>query len=692
MKYTNILLAAVFISASSLCQQMTDPLLKSESVSTLFSLTPKEIKKKTEQSIQEIKKIIADVVAIPAKQRTFENTIVPIDRASNFSDAYILFQVCQVLKDMSCDTDVRDAAREALSEIRTILSIPTIGPGELTGSPEIYKAFNEYVQGNGKTEALEYDQRRYLQELKTRLARAGYQLPQKERVRLAQLKKEIEDLCNLFSKNIAEDKSFLLFSKKELSGLDDVFLDGLEKKEGKYVVKVSGHEYYKVMRWCAIEETRKRLWKKSFEKAYPENDLVLKKIIKKRDELAKLLGYKSFAHFDLANQMTKTPERVEAFFESLTKQAEKKLEKEFKRLTKELPDSVVLTKDGKLKPWDNRFLGRWYSSRWYDVDEEKVAEYFPLEHVLAKIFELCEKLFGIRLELVAQSKLWHEDVMLVEVSLQKNGIVVGYVGLDLYKREDKFANARCYNIVPPVVINGKPNPAMAVVLMNFSKPKDEKPMSLRRVQVECLFHEFGHMIHHLLGATRLASFAGMNVIFDFLEMPSQMLEQWAEEIDDLKTFSKHYKTGEPMPNELVEKIRVKDQGRSFGWRVCSRSAFSLIALEFYKEGEAKDLDMISDQINKKFMPVFDYSAPSYGHASSLHYTIYGPKCYCYLWSHVAASDVFEHIRANLKREPEIGKRYVNQVLRFGGSKDPNELLKNFLGREVSDKAFQKYFA
>ena len=265
---------------------------------------------------------------------------------------------------------------------------------------------------------------------------------------------------------------------------------------------------------------------------------MLKEIIAKRDQLAQVLGYESYAAYDIDEQMAGNPQTVQAFLDTLLAQVQKKADQEFTQLTQVLPDSVVLTPEGKLLPWDNNFLQNWYKIKYLLVDEKKVAEYFPMEKTVAGLLSIYEKFFSLKFKEIPLSTLWHKDLVVLAVYPAGKDTLLGYFILDLYPRPFKYTHA-CHATIIPATYNqdGTQNVALSVVIANFPRGTADKPSLLERKYVETFFHEFGHALHALLGRTKMASQAGAHLKTDFVEMPSQMLEEWLEDKDILKMIS-----------------------------------------------------------------------------------------------------------------------------------------------------------
>ena len=311
-----------------------------------------------------------------------------------------------------------------------------------------------------------------------------------------------------------------------------------------------------------------------------------------------------------------------------------------------------------------------------------------MEDTLKGMFDIYETFFNLRFEIAPTSEFWHEEVKLAKLFDKDTNQLLAYLLLDLHPRAHKYQHAAHFGLLSGITYEGKDLPAVSFVVANFPKSTANKPSLLKRSQVKTLFHEFGHALHSILGRTRIASFAGTNTKTDFVELPSQLLEEWLWDADILKGLTKHYQTGESLPDEQIEKIiALKQFDTGFFWQL--QSYLAKISLEYYKEGVQKDLyEIVQRLYNETIKNSFaDPETHLYAHFG--HLTHYGARYYSYIWSEVLTMDAFEEIKKHGLLNPEIGKKYVDKILGFGGSKDPNELLKDFLGRESNDEAFIK---
>jgi len=435
------------------------------------------------------------------------------------------------------------------------------------------------------------------------------------------------------------------------------------------------------------ENTRKNLTIAFNNRAYPENMPVLEAIVAKRDELARAVGFRSYAHLDLDDQMAKKPERVQQFIAELAAKASTKEAQEYRYFTDNLPEGVTLTADKKIKPWDRAYIVAQYKKKFFDVDEHEIAAYFPMEKTIKGLMSIYEQFMNIKLREVPVTGLWHPDVRMIEV--YSDGMLRGYLLLDLYPRENKYSHAASFTMVSTILDeSGKPTPAVDVVVANFPKSTPTKPSLLNHRDVETFFHEFGHAIHTILGTTELASFSGTHTKTDFVEMPSQMLEEWLWDPAMLKKISSHYQTGRPMPDELIEK-KIALKNLDSGGHVLRQLYLSRISLDYFKEGAKKDLVGIAKNLYREFRKHMVYEPAYHEQAAFGHLGDYGAKYYGYMWSQVFALDMFSIIKQVGLLNPAIGTKYVREILAKGGSFDPNILLKNFLGREPNQEAFLK---
>ncbi len=659
-------------------------LQKFSDVSSVYALFPKtveDIQDRANRAIEDSQKELDALLAIPHSERTFANTALAYDRlGSHFG---ILCSPISVTKMVTNSDEMRQAAQEA------ILKIQGFAVDAFTNT-EIYNAFKGYLDGNKKNETLSAEEQYFLDETMRGFVHSGLALPEKELEALKVVKKELAKLSLQFSTNIATDKSSITVTRDGLKDLSDEFIDGLKTVDGKYVLTCDYPTYFEVMQYCGVESTRRGLYLAFNNRAYPANVGVLEEVIAKRDDLAKKIGFESYAHLDLDSEMIKSPKRAQQFIDDLLSKVAAKEEQEFKRLISDLPEGMKLTDKGTIAPWNFSFASAYYKKKHFDIDSRKIAEYFPMEKTVDALFDIYQKFFSLSFTQEKAKGLWDEDVTLIKVSDKESGTLLGYVFMDLYPRPNKYSHACHCGIVSAIEWEEKGaihhRPSVAVVIANFPKSTATRPSLLKHGDVTTFFHEFGHGIHALLGSTKLASFSGTATKTDFVEMPSQMLEEWMWNRDILKSVSSHYQTGKHLPDALIDKmvaLKKFDSGH-FVQRQC---CLAMLSLSCFTEGAKKDTSELWQHIITTHSPHLQFESEGHFQASFGHLMGYGSGYYSYMWSKVFALDLFSEIRKQGLLNTEIGMKLRKQVLGKGGSVDPNILLRDFLGREPNQNAF-----
>ncbi len=412
--------------------QITD----AQSVVALFPQTPDDIHKRVDLYMAQVKKDLDALVDLPDEQRTFANTAQALDTIGGLSNMALTSNMIHALKEVHPDAAMREAAESAMQKIQAFWI------DEVSNNKKLYQAFKSYAQNNAPHEQLKPAQMYYLQEGLKGFKRAGLDLPDDELAQLSTLKKELANICMQFSTNISQDDSSITATKEELQGLDDDFLTCLQRTDdGAYRLGVDYPTYFNVMEHCTVENTRKRLHDAFNNRAYPQNEAILKNIIALRDDFAHRLGFASFAAYDLDEQMVKTVARAENFLHDLRTKSDHKVKAEIAQFLSALPDSVSLTPDGKIKPWDFAFAQAQYKKKHFDIDETKIAEYFPMDATIDGLFAIYKQFFGIDFEQIPVTGTWHEEVKLIAMYSADHAILHGYIFLDLHPRPNKYSHA-----------------------------------------------------------------------------------------------------------------------------------------------------------------------------------------------------------------------------------------------------------
>ena len=648
-------------------------------IPSLFPKKAKEIEDRVQQSIQEAQKVVDTIVEIPLGHRTFENTARALDTLDHRSPLAITGNVVSTLKHVSPDESIRNACQDA------ILKISQFALENIENNKALYEALKEYAQGNAQREALSDEEKYFLQHTLENYKRRGLELPEEELKKVRELENQLTELSLKYETNIATDNRSITVTKPDLEGLDDDFIKNLKKTaQGQYTLGIDYPTYTAVMKHCSVEPTRKALYKAYVNRAYPANEQVLRAIINKRNELAHLLGFNSYAYLNLDSTMAKNPGYVVEFLHTLLEKAAIKESKDYKVLTEQLPPSVHLNSDGKINPWDTAFLKAWYEKNHYNLDDRTIAEYFPMEHTIDGLMKIYAQFFNLAFETKPITGLWDKSVMLMSVTDKTNGTLLGYLLLDLFPRANKYNHA-CQTSIIPTLFDG--GPGLGMIIANFPPSTPQKPSLLKRDDVECFFHEFGHAIHSLLSKTKLGAFASLNVKIDFVEAPSQMFEQWMSDKDILHMISHHYKTGQPLPDNVIDTI-IALKNLASGFTVLTQGFYALLSLGYY----GGPCDNLYDFMRTTFATIpfhTKFDEDNHMYCAFGHLTGYGACYYSYLYSKVIAIDIFSKIKPQGLLNGEVGRHFSDIVLRPGGSKEPAQMIKEFLGREPNQDAFLK---
>lgn len=653
-------------------------------LATLFALSPDDIKKYLEEYKKEAEKSIQAIIAVPSAERTFENTARALDLLS-ISNLSILAKICSLLSVLSTDEKIRKAAQEATLEIEQFF-IEQVG-----NNRALFLAFQEYAEGNAQKEQLSNEQTYFIQETLKSFLREGLNLPDDKRAQIAALKKELARLALEFEQNVSDDFRTIAFSAQELEGVDATFLASLKKNaEGLYLVDVTAPSKYMMLDRCHVESSRKKFWLEYLDRACPANKEVIKKLIEKRHELAQLLSFDTYSAYELSDTMAKNTPTVSAFLQSILAKAKPIMLAEFNQICSEIPDQVILNSDGKITAWNLPFAANQYKQKKFALDDMEISPYFPVQHTLNALMKLYGTLLDVRIEPITVNGLWHADVMTLAVSDNATNKCIGYLILDLYPRPHKYAHAGCAASLIPAIIkqDGSMPPAAVVIIANFPQGTADKPALFTLKDVSTFFHECGHALHNLLGRTALASQSGTHVKIDFVEVPSQLFEEWIYNQDILRMISCHYQTEKPLPEELIEKI-VQNKKFQQADHACRLVFNALKSLDFFTQYPIQDLDALSTILQHEALPQETTEPDWHYYPAFVHLAGYGSCYYCYLWSLVYAKDIFETFKQEGLLNKTTGKRLKECILSKGGSAEPMELLVNFLGRQPNQDAYIK---
>lgn len=623
-----------------------------------------------------LEKDLAALIAIPQAERTFENTIMGYERAfDNYGNA---LGMSGFLSYVSTDKQFRDAANDLQMQISQYMV-------DVATRRDVYKAIREYTDTNPRLDPV---QAKLVKEMLIGFKNSGMDLNDADLEKFKALNKEKAEYIIKFDKNIQEYKDPLAVTQEQLRGLGEDYIQKLSKTDdGKYLVTLDYPDYVPFMQNADDEQARKELEFKFNRRGGQENVELLEKTLTLRREIARLLGYKNHAELRLEDRMAKNPKTVMAFL--------KDLQKKLKPLGKKEDKEMIAYKNSKTGK-NSRTLYSWESGYWsnkfrkenLELDSEKIKEYFPSQVVIDGMLDLFGGVFGITFEPV-DIPVWHPDVKAFKIKDKASGELVAYFYMDLYPREGKYKHAACFGLVEgEEKQDGTYQIPFVAIVANLNKPSGDTPSLLKHSEVETLFHEFGHVLHNALTKAKYSAFSGTSVSWDFVEAPSQMLERWAWDPQVLKKISKHYKTGESLPDDLIKRmIAAKNFGA--GGMYLRQDFFAQYDMTLHTADTMPDTTKLYFELTKKIrgLPLTKGTIPqaSFGHIMGG----YDAGYYGYLWSEVIAEDFFGEFKKNGIFNPETGLKFRREILEKGGTLDEEKMVENFLGRPADNKPFLK---
>ncbi|ODV87852.1 hypothetical protein CANARDRAFT_26052 [[Candida] arabinofermentans NRRL YB-2248] len=635
-----------------------------------------------------------DKIAAAFEFASIDTVIKPIADLENKQS--LLTNQLSFYQHVSSSKELRDASNESDQKMRTF--------GIESGLREdVYKSINKVYLATKDDTTLNAETKRFILKLNKQYERNGLALPKETRDKIKDIKQELSTLALNFSKNLGEETESITFTKDQLIGVPadvvDQFKTVEEDGETKFKMSFKYPDLFPVLKYASNPATRKAAFCGDQNKV-PENADILIKAVKLRAQLSQLLGYKNFSEYILEERMAKLPETVMNFLEDLKVKLSPLGKKEIEVL-KSLKASDLKSKglsaDDGYYVWDQRYYHTMMLEKDYQVDEVKIAEYFPMQNTIVKMLSIYETIFNLKFnEIENTSKLyntWHEDVKQFAVwkmDNEKDPEFVGYIYFDLHPREGKYGHAANFGIGPGYtdLASGKRNYPVTSLVCNFTRDTKQKPSLLKHDEVVTFFHELGHGIHDLLGKTAYSRFSGTSVSWDFVEMPSQLLEYFCWSEAQLKFLSSHYLTGEELGSELITSLIASKNvnGALFNLRQLHFGLFDM-TLHTSKDGEV-DVYSLWNDMREEICLLSNGGAITKGFGSFGHLMGgYASGYYGYLWSQVFAADIFY---TKFKKDPlniDSGLQYRDKILARGGSRDEMDNLIDFLGREPNSDAF-----
>ncbi len=565
---------------------------------------------------------------------------------------------------MHPDEDIRAAADACRSSLTPIFS-------ELNMSRPIYERMSAVDLSRADA-----DTRRSVDKYLLTFKLSGVDKDEETRARIKALNEEIFEIGQEFERNIREAVEVMeLDSVEQLAGLPQDYIDAHPPNEdGKIEINTTYPDLFPFMDYAESDALRRQLLGLFNNRAYPENDAVLMKLLEKRYELAQLLGFDNYAQLVTADKMVGNPERVETFLDELTSYTEEAQQAEYDVLLARLrqiePDAE------KVESWQRRYLMEKVTTEQFEVDSKLVREYFNFNDTREGILTMVQDLFRVQFK-PWDTEVWHEDVTAHE--MWDGERLIGRFYLDMHPRDGKYQHAAVFP--RRTGISGVQAP-VATLVCNFPEGDD----LMQHDQVVTFLHEFGHLIHNLFaGHHRWDNVSGINTEWDFVEAPSQMLQEWVWDYETIEPFARN-SDGEPIPRELLDRmIAARDFGLGLGTR--RQLSYAALSMALYNRSpEGLDIKALSDEITARYT-AFDPMPDGHFFASFGHLNGYSAIYYTYQWSLAIATDMFTRFQEEGLRNVETAGEYRDMVLAQGGAKPAAELVTDFLGREISFKPY-----
>ena len=594
--------------------------------------------------------------------RRVDDWLLALDNMSGLSTVY---------EYLHPDQSVRQQSSECARRLNDLFS-------DFMLSGALYDALQHIKIARSDQHANRY-QDKILREFKL----SGANRDQPTRARIRQLRAEILEIGQQYSRNIREDRLSIKVPLDDLTGLPEDYLEHRKQPDSQLIeISTDYPDYQPVMQYAENDALRLRVLKLFLSRARDANTSVLQNLINKRHEIASVLGYHNYAQLTLEDEMIGTPENARAFINEISKIAQTASKKDYQilldTLRKTQPEANVVGN------WQQHYLSNIVRQERFDLDRKHVRTYFRYERVKRGIFQLTRDLFGLKIRAV-DAPVWHSDVEAYE--LYDGQQLLGRFFLDMHPRPNKYQHAAHFGIRTGTQQRQLP---MAVLACNFPvDPSHADGAFMEHGQVETFLHEFGHLLHSILGGQQTWSLlSGIATEHDFVEAPSQMLEEWIWDADSLRGIAINDE-GEKLPLEIIKKMR---QARKFGrglW-VRNQMFYAALSLHYYSEQPSK-LDLLEDMVRLQndYSP-FQYVPDTHFYASFGHLYGYAAAYYTYMWSLVIAMDMFSEFEKSGLRDTAMAMRYRRTVLEPGGTQDAAVLVRNFLGRDYNTHAFKHF--
>jgi len=678
-----------------------------------FDLSPTAIQSLAAEIETEINAVMDAIAGLPEDARTTNTVLLPLVQLEQRLSA-LENSVC-LLQNVSPDKAVRDASHAAEVQLRKHAV-------EVSMRKDVYRVIKSYAEAHCDADALDAEWRRYLEFTLRDYRRAGLDLEDAKYEEIKAIKKRMSEIASEFAKNLNEENTVFILEEDELKGMPADWMsarlirdgDGDDDEAttaaavGKYRVSLKYPDLFPILQKCLIEKTREKMLRAHNSRCMKENTPIMEELVKLRYQQAQLLGKANHASHVLEIRMAKNPKMVWDFLHDLNAKMQPLADKDLQALLalkKQEKEAAQQAFDGVIHEHDFRYYCTLREEKEFAIDKESLRVYFPIQTVIDGALQIYQTLLGLKFLPVpsdeSQFLLWHSDVQLYQVQDTRTQELFGYFFLDLFPREGKYGHACKMTLQTGCNIYGDDGSVVGTqlpintLLCNFPKPTDDKPSLLSHDDVVTFFHEFGHCVHQLIGRTALSRFAGTAVERDFVEAPSQMLENWCWKAKSLNLMSGHFEdNNKKIPVDVVDALS-KSKNANCGLLTKRQLYFGILDQTMHTVEDDKGIDtqQLCYELQPKILGIEAQKdtnfVASFGHLAGG----YDAQYYGYMWSEVYSADMFHSVFCangdDSLLDVQNGLNYRNKILAVGGSRDAMDSLKEFLGREPNNIAFLK---
>lgn len=656
-----------------------------------FERTPEEVKSYADRALADADAALAQIGSQDPAQATFASTLVALDNAMH--QVVNTINRIYLLKDVSTDAAVREAAEEQV----TRMSQWAVGVIYREDLHRAIKGFADLHEAGRRTQ-LRGEDLKLLSDTMRDYRRAGMTLDKATRDRVEAMRKQLTELETKFSTNIVSSRVPIEFQEAELAGVPELFMSQFRAKAaemgkpaGAAVVMANvTPQVMAVMQNAEREETRRRLDIARGSIAMEQNTPLLDELVRLRADIARALGYQSWADYQTEPRMARSGDAARSFIEDVARRLDPRFQAELEKM-RQMKAADAGDPNARIYSWDWRYYENQIKKRGYDVDAEELRVFFPFEQTLEGMFEVYEGIFGLKFVRLEAPYVWADGVELYATLDASTGEPLGLFYMDNFPREGKYNHFAQFGITDGKLLpSGKYQRPVVALVCNFTPPVDGKPSLLQHQEVETLFHEFGHALHSMLTRAKYVTFAGTNVPRDFVEAPSQMLENWVWDIDVLNGFAADYrdpsKKIDPAFLKRMEAARLATAGTAYR----RQATFALGDLRLHGPGDSKDSQAIMNRTAAEVFvapPEGTNFAASFGHLAGYDAGYYG-----YMWAEAIAADMATRFERSPERfmSRDVGMDLRRTIYEPGGSVDMNDAVRAFLGRDRSLDPFLEH--